>query len=149
MKNNKLPKSNWEEWHSGKTLTPSDSANRASGGNRSNQKLTEVGHSEGDISVPNNPKQWEIEFNEKFHEIGVLMDIDAKEPRYFGVIFPKDRIEDDEYDLGDVKAFISKWLQQERDNLEMELCSKAISCGGLKYKDIKEIFHLSEEHKQP
>lgn len=61
----------------------------------------------GTKSLPNQEpvERWELEFDEKFNSIAVFYDEKNKE--YFAAILPKDRVENDEYGLEDIKKFIS------------------------------------------
>ncbi len=65
-------------------------------------------------------ESWETKFDKKFNTIAVFYSENTKD--YYAVILPKDRVEDDEYGLSDVKDFIRTLLstarQEERDKLQ-------------------------------
>lgn len=81
-------------------------------------------------------QEWEGAFNEKFHKIEVFYDVVANAP--YPMIMPKDRHENDEYGLEDIKSFIHQTLQQERQRWVAELEGKKKTFAIIITKDDKE-----------
>lgn len=54
------------------------------------------------VTIQKRIEDLDKEFDKKFNSLEVMRD---KENKYFAIIFPKDRLEHDEYGLEDVKSF--------------------------------------------
>lgn len=70
---------------------------------------------ERDNPTPDSKQEWEGAFNEKFHKIEVFYDVVANAP--YPMIMPKDRHENDEYGLEDIKSFIRQTLSLQKQQI--------------------------------
>jgi hypothetical protein len=70
-------------------------------------------------------------FDEKFYTMAVLYSENTKD--YYAVILPKDRVEDDEYGLGDIKSFLHHRIELEVEKAIAKLKKDHFCC---KYQTI-------------